>query len=116
MPVCDGFQATKKIRELEKKLNRHKHTPIVAMTAHAMSGDGDRCIASGMDFYISKPLNAKKLQELIQVVGAQGQYTVSSIWYVLKCCLYVQTHLYLSTLKMYSLVWSYRPFWPLKRH
>ena len=96
MPVCDGFQATQKIRELEKKLNRPKHTPIVAMTAHAMSGDGDRCIASGMDFYISKPLNAKKLQELIQVVGAQGQYTGSSIWYVLKCCLY-DTHISLST-------------------
>jgi CheY-like chemotaxis protein len=79
MPVCDGFQATRRIRELETSEKR-KHTPIVAMTAHAMCGDGDCCIALGMDFYISKPLKAKKLQGLIQVIGMQGPYTNPSIW------------------------------------
>lgn len=69
MPVCDGFEATAKIRELEKTNNQGRRTPIVAMTAHAMSGDGDRCFAAGMDYYISKPLNAKKLQELLQNVA-----------------------------------------------
>ncbi|XP_024535096.1 uncharacterized protein LOC9658361 [Selaginella moellendorffii] len=64
MPICDGFQATTKIREMEKNKGMSS-TPIVAMTAHAMFGDGDRCIAAGMDGYISKPLNAKKLQELL---------------------------------------------------
>ncbi|KAH7422381.1 hypothetical protein KP509_12G006200 [Ceratopteris richardii] len=68
MPVCDGFEATARIREIEKN-NNARRTPIVAMTAHAMSGDGDRCISAGMDFYISKPLNARKLEELIQSVA-----------------------------------------------
>lgn len=69
MPLCDGFEATAKIRELEKSQKKNSRIPIVAMTAHAMSGDGERCIAAGMDFYISKPLNAKKLQELLQGVA-----------------------------------------------
>lgn len=80
MPVCDGFEATSQIRELEKGSNSGRHTPIVAMTAHAMSGDGDRCIAAGMDFYISKPLNSKKLQEILQNVatGSLKGHTYSS--------------------------------------
>ncbi|KAH7431200.1 hypothetical protein KP509_08G035900 [Ceratopteris richardii] len=72
MPVCDGFEATARIREIEKN-NNGRRTPIVAMTAHAMSGDGDRCISAGMDFYVSKPLNAKKLQELLQS-AAMGSF------------------------------------------
>eukprot|EP00250_Pteridium_aquilinum_P001801 c12012_g2_i1 orf=431-3637(+) len=80
MPICDGFSATAQIRELEKCQQKASSTPIIAMTAHAMSGDGDRCIAAGMDFYISKPLNAKKLQELLQglATGAlKGRYGYS---------------------------------------
>ncbi|KAI5063146.1 hypothetical protein GOP47_0021693 [Adiantum capillus-veneris] len=65
MPICDGFSATAQIRELERAQQRAIYTPIIAMTAHAMSGDGDRCLAAGMDYYISKPLNAKKLQEML---------------------------------------------------
>ncbi|KAH7440232.1 hypothetical protein KP509_04G097600 [Ceratopteris richardii] len=71
MPVCDGFEATAKIREYERSHNR-KITPIVAMTAHAMMGDGEYCIAAGMDYYISKPLNAKKLQDLLQYVATSS--------------------------------------------
>ncbi|KAI5064609.1 hypothetical protein GOP47_0021279 [Adiantum capillus-veneris] len=80
MPVCDGFEATSRIREIEKASTYGKHTPIVAMTAHAMSGDGDRCISAGMDYYISKPLNSKKLQDILQSVatGSIRECTYSS--------------------------------------
>ncbi|XP_024384382.1 uncharacterized protein [Physcomitrium patens] len=75
MPVLDGFQATTKIREMEKNRDpsrgkRVRFMPVVAMTAHAMSGDAERIISAGMDGYISKPLNAKKLQELLQAVAS----------------------------------------------
>jgi PAS domain S-box-containing protein len=55
MPEMDGMEATAAIREREKKSGNH--IPIVAMTAHAMRGDKERCLASGMDGYISKPIN-----------------------------------------------------------
>src|ERR1700687_379616 len=53
MPVLDGFQATAAIREREKSGDRH--VPIIAMTAHSLKGDQERCIAAGMDGYVSKP-------------------------------------------------------------
>jgi two-component system sensor histidine kinase/response regulator len=55
----DGFEATAAIREAEKVTG--KHTPIVAMTAHALKGDEDRCIAAGMDGYVSKPIRSMEL-------------------------------------------------------
>ena len=60
MPELDGYEATKYIREVQKK-----HIPIIAMTANAMSGDKEKCIASGMDDYISKPIDYKLLMILI---------------------------------------------------
>jgi PAS domain S-box-containing protein len=63
MPKMDGFQATKQIREKEKESGLH--LPIIAMTAHAMKGDREKCLAVGMDDYISKPLNVKQLAETI---------------------------------------------------
>lgn len=62
MPIMDGFEATKKIREME---GASKHTYIVAMTANAMEGDREKCLSAGMDYYISKPINASEIIRLI---------------------------------------------------
>jgi signal transduction histidine kinase/CheY-like chemotaxis protein len=63
MPEVDGFEATAAIRENE--LGTDRRLPIVAMTAHAMKGDRERCLAAGMDGYISKPISAGDLLELV---------------------------------------------------
>ncbi|WP_328745417.1 MASE3 domain-containing protein [Geomonas anaerohicana] len=65
MPHLDGFEATRTIRELEQQ--RGGRLPILAMTAHAMKQDEDRCIAAGMDDYISKPID---FRECLQKIGA----------------------------------------------
>jgi CheY-like chemotaxis protein len=59
MPGMDGFEATAAIRELEKLTDGH--IPIVAMTAHALVGDQQKCLASGMDGYVSKPIRTSEL-------------------------------------------------------
>ncbi len=64
MPDVDGFQATAAIRERECASGRH--LPIIALTAHAMSGDRERCLAAGMDFYLTKPLNPGELYETLE--------------------------------------------------
>jgi signal transduction histidine kinase/CheY-like chemotaxis protein len=64
MPVMDGFAATARIRARE--LPTGKHTPIVAMTAHAMKGDRERCLLNGMDDYISKPVDRKELAGVLE--------------------------------------------------
>jgi CheY-like chemotaxis protein len=64
MPVMDGFAATASIRARE--LPTGKHTPIVAMTAHAMKGDRERCLLNGMDDYISKPVDRQELARVLE--------------------------------------------------
>jgi two-component system, sensor histidine kinase and response regulator len=66
MPELDGFLATKRIREHEK--STHGHIPIIAMTAHAMKGDRARCLAAGMDGYVTKPLNPEEVAAAILTV------------------------------------------------
>ena len=63
MPEMDGFDATRAIRSQEQ--NTGKHLPIIAMTAHAMKGDQDRCRESGMDDYVAKPVSVQALADAI---------------------------------------------------
>ena len=64
MPEMDGLKATKLIREFEKDNNIN--TPIAAMTAHAMKGDKEICLAAGMNYYISKPINPHELYSVLE--------------------------------------------------
>jgi signal transduction histidine kinase/DNA-binding response OmpR family regulator len=63
MPEMDGILATKVIREQEK--STHLHIPIIAMTAHAMTGDRARCLAAGMDGFVAKPINPEEVDAAI---------------------------------------------------
>jgi len=69
MPEMDGFEATTLIREKEKATGRH--IPIIAMTAHAMAGDRERCLEAGMDDYLSKPVAAAVLVDLVARYGGK---------------------------------------------
>jgi CheY-like chemotaxis protein len=71
MPQMDGLEATARIRAAEVATGRH--VPIIAMTAHAMKGDRERCIEVGMDDYISKPIDSAKLLALIDRVAAGAE-------------------------------------------
>ncbi|HUJ21977.1 MAG TPA: response regulator, partial [Bryobacteraceae bacterium] len=64
MPEMDGFEATQAIRETERETGTH--LPIIAMTAHAMKGDEERCLEAGMDSYVSKPITPRDLFAAIE--------------------------------------------------
>jgi CheY-like chemotaxis protein len=66
MPVMGGFEATAAVREMEKGTGRH--IPIVALTARAMKGDRERCLAAGMDSYVAKPIHSEELFEQIEAL------------------------------------------------
>jgi two-component system sensor histidine kinase/response regulator len=63
MPEMSGFEATAAIRQREQGTGRH--IPIIALTAHAMKGDRERCLAGGMDGYVTKPVQARELFKAI---------------------------------------------------
>ena len=79
MPEMDGLEATQKIREWEQDTGRH--IPIIAMTAHAMQGDRERCLEAGMDDYVTKPLDPKvffsALDRWLQATDLAGEIVES---------------------------------------
>jgi TMAO reductase system sensor TorS len=76
MPVMTGLEATEALREMEHGSGRR--IPVIAMTAHAMKGDRELCLASGMDGYIAKPIQPKDLLRAIEKFALRPQLTVSS--------------------------------------
>jgi len=78
MPQLDGFETTIEIRKREA--GRGERLSIVALTAHAMTGDRERCLAAGMDGYMTKPINPKELDETLKSYSSPSELaTVSTI-------------------------------------
>jgi CheY-like chemotaxis protein len=80
MPVMDGFEAVAAIRRREEEARRgvpdagrsNGHLPVIAMTAHAMAGDRERCLGAGMDGYVSKPIRPADLREALAPYQGSG--------------------------------------------
>jgi HPt (histidine-containing phosphotransfer) domain-containing protein len=66
MPVMDGYEATRIIRQLESETGTKKHVPIIALTAHALTGDKTKCLAAGMDEWITKPFTRQEINNSLQ--------------------------------------------------
>jgi two-component system, sensor histidine kinase and response regulator len=75
MPEMDGFAVAREIRKAEQ--GGQDHLPVIAMTAHAMKGDREECLAAGMDDYIAKPINREELRQVIERVMAARKEPVS---------------------------------------
>jgi len=73
MPEMDGFQAAQIIRQREAEAGTGQRIPIIALTAHAMKGDREKCIAAGMDHYVAKPIRPKALFKTITEIISRGE-------------------------------------------
>ncbi|MGB6197980.1 MAG: response regulator [Candidatus Acidiferrales bacterium] len=71
MPEMDGIQATVELRRREHETGNGTHQPVVALTAHAMKGDEERCLAAGMDGYLAKPIRPEELDALLDTYVAR---------------------------------------------
>jgi CheY-like chemotaxis protein len=71
LPEMDGYQAAEAIRRLERENNRNRML-LVALTANALSIDRDRCLAAGMDVYLSKPISLERLRQALSEVYARN--------------------------------------------
>jgi CheY-like chemotaxis protein len=71
MPVMDGFEATAQIRKGE--LETGNHIPIIALTAHAIDGYREVCLDNGMDDFMTKPLNPRRLRECLSLWALQSE-------------------------------------------
>jgi two-component system sensor histidine kinase/response regulator len=71
MPEMDGFEATSALREKEKRKGDGAHQPVIALTAHAMKGDRERCEAAGVDGYLTKPIRTEELDAVLETYAAQ---------------------------------------------
>jgi CheY-like chemotaxis protein len=67
MPIMDGLEATRRIRKQESGRGRHQR--IVAITANAFDGDREKCMAAGMDDYITKPIQSSELKRILKYTG-----------------------------------------------
>lgn len=66
MPVLDGYQTTRRIRQDEENAAEPVHTPIIAMTAHALVGDREQCLKAGMDDYVAKPFKTEEIRMVLE--------------------------------------------------
>jgi CheY-like chemotaxis protein len=71
MPVMDGLQAAGLIRQTEREMGKSR-LPLIALTAHAMTGDRERCLASGMDGYVAKPITPQLFDAIRELTTPQG--------------------------------------------
>jgi CheY-like chemotaxis protein len=74
MPEMDGLEATSEIRKKEKERNDGTHQPVIALTAHAMKGDQERCLAAGMDGYLTKPIVPQELDAILEIYLAHRTF------------------------------------------
>jgi PAS domain S-box-containing protein len=77
MPEMDGLETTQAIRSNER--DSGEHVPIIALTAHALKGDHERCLAAGMDAYLAKPIKSSELTDLLKRLGGQSSGREASL-------------------------------------
>ncbi|MBE1295169.1 MAG: response regulator [Rhodobacteraceae bacterium] len=78
MPVMDGFELTRRLRQAEASEGRPR-TPVIAVTANALEGEADRCLAAGMDDYLSKPVTIASLEKILKIYLPEAAYSANDV-------------------------------------